>query len=196
MQQLSVAGVYIAQTVIGIYMIAVLLRFLLQLVRADFYNPVSQFVVKATSPVLNPLRRIIPGFGGVDIASLVLVVTLQVLQLVIVILLMGYQLPNIIMLLVWSLIGLLGLIVNFFFFAIILQIILSWVAPHNHSPAVGLLYQITEPIMAPARKLLPAMGGIDFSPILTIMVIQIIKIVVIQNLVISFSVPVSYVFGL
>ena len=76
MQQLSVAGVYIAQTVIGIYMIAVLLRFLLQLVRADFYNPVSQFVVKATSPVLNPLRRIIPGFGGVDIASLVLVVIL------------------------------------------------------------------------------------------------------------------------
>lgn len=196
MQQLSVAGIYIVQTFFGLYMIAVILRFLLQLTRADFYNPVSQFVVKITSPVLNPLRRIIPGFGGIDISSVVLLLTLQVAQLAILILLMGYPLPGVVDLVTWSVVGIFGLILNFYFFVILIQIILSWVAPHNHSPVVGLLYQLSEPLMGPARRILPAMGGIDFSPMLVIMGIQLVKILVLQSLVQALGVPHQLLFGL
>lgn len=196
MQQLSVAGIYIVQTFFGLYMIAVILRFLLQLTRADFYNPVSQFVVKITSPVLNPLRRIIPGFGGIDISSVVLLLTLQVTQLAILILLMGYPLPGVVDLVTWSVVGIFGLILNFYFFVILIQIILSWVAPHNHSPVVGLLYQLSEPLMGPARRILPAMGGIDFSPMLVIMGIQLAKILVLQSLVQALGVPHQLLFGL
>ena len=196
MQQLSVAGIYIVQTFFGLYMVAVILRFLLQLTRADFYNPVSQFVVKITSPVLNPLRRIIPGFGGIDISSVVLLLTLQVTQLAILILLMGYPLPGVVDLVTWSVVGIFGLILNFYFFVILIQIILSWVAPHNHSPVVGLLYQLSEPLMGPARRILPAMGGIDFSPMLVIMGIQLAKILVLQSLVQALGVPHQLLFGL
>ena len=196
MQQLSVAGIYIVQTFFGLYMVAVILRFLLQLTRADFYNPVSQFVVKITSPVLNPLRRIIPGFGGIDISSVVLLLTLQVAQLAILILLMGYPLPGVVDLVTWSVVGIFGLILNFYFFVILIQIILSWVAPHNHSPVVGLLYQLSEPLMGPARRILPAMGGIDFSPMLVIMGIQLAKILVLQSLVQALGVPHQLLFGL
>ncbi|PCI47058.1 MAG: YggT family protein [Moraxellaceae bacterium] len=196
MQQLSVAGIYVVQTFFGLYMIAVILRFLLQLARADFYNPVSQFVVKITSPVLNPLRRIIPGFGGIDMSSIVLLLTLQVAQLAILILLMGYPLPGVVDLLTWSVVGIFGLILNFYFFVILIQIILSWVAPHNHSPVVGLLYQISEPLMGPARRILPTMGGIDFSPMVVIMGIQLVKILVLQSLVQALGVPHQLLFGL
>jgi len=196
MQQLSVAGIYVVQTFFGLYMIAVILRFLLQMARADFYNPVSQFVVKITSPLLNPLRRIIPGFGGIDLASVFLLLTLQIVQLGIIIVLMGYPLPNIVDIVTWSLVGILGLMLNFYFYVIIIQIILSWVAPQNHSPIVGLLHQISEPIMGPARKMLPSMGGLDLSPMLVIMGIHLAKILVVQSLVQSLGVPHQFVFGL
>ena len=196
MQQILEASTFVVQTFFGLYMIAVILRFLLQMARADFYNPVSQFVVKITSPLLNPLRRIIPGFGGIDLASVFLLLTLQIVQLGIIIVLMGYPLPNIVDIVTWSLVGILGLMLNFYFYVIIIQIILSWVAPQNHSPIVGLLHQISEPIMGPARKMLPSMGGLDLSPMLVIMGIHLAKILVVQSLVQSLGVPHQFVFGL
>ncbi|MBV1870778.1 MAG: YggT family protein, partial [Gammaproteobacteria bacterium] len=128
MQQLPVAGIYLVQTLVSFYTIVVLLRFLLQLARADFYNPISQFAVKLTAPVLNPMRRIIPGWGGIDVSSLILILSLQVFQLVAVILMLGHGLPNIGLLVAWSAVGVLGLVLNFFFWAILIQVVLSWVA--------------------------------------------------------------------
>jgi len=196
MQQLPAAGIYLVQTVVSFYTIIVLLRFLLQLARADFYNPISQFAVKATAPLLNPMRRVIPGWGGVDVSSLILILVLQVLQLVAVILMLGYGLPNIALLVAWSAVGVLGLVLNFFFWAILIQVILSWVAPQSQNPAVALIYQITDPIMAPARKLLPPMGGMDFSPIVTFMLIQLAKILVVGSLVQALGVPQQLILGL
>ena len=196
MQQLPVAGIYLVQTFFGFYTILVLLRFLLQLVRADFYNPISQFAVKATSPILNPMRRVIPGWGGVDVSSLLLILALQVIQLVAIILMLGYPIPNAGLIVAWSAVGILGLLLNFFFWAIIIQVVLSWVAPQSNNPVVGLLYQITEPIMAPARKLLPPMGGMDFSPIITFMLIQLAKIMVVGTLVQALQIPQQLIFGL
>ena len=167
---------YLIQTALSIYLLAMLLRFLLQLVRADFYNPISQFLVKITNPLVVPARRLIPGLGGIDLASLLLAVLLQLACIIAMLLLHGLGLPNIFILLVWSLLGVLSLLVNVYFFALLAMIILSWVAPGSNHPAIYLRHQITEPVMAPFRKALPPMGGMDFSPILVFILINVLQI--------------------
>jgi YggT family protein len=167
---------YLVQTLLSLYLLAMLLRFLLQLVRADFYNPISQFLVKVTNPLVIPLRRVIPGFAGLDMASLLLALLLQLAGIVALLLINGLGLPNILLLLVWSALGVVGLLVNIYFFALLAMIILSWIAPHSRNPAVFLLFQITEPVMAPFRKVLPPMGGMDFSPILVFILINVVQI--------------------
>jgi len=167
---------YLIQTLLSVYLVAMLLRFLLQVVRADFYNPISQFLVKITNPLVVPLRKVVPGFAGIDVASLLLALLLQLGAIVALLLINGLGMPNILLLLVWSALGVIGLLVNIYFFALLGMIILSWVAPGSNQPAIYLLHQITEPVMAPFRKALPAMGGMDFSPILLFILINIIQI--------------------
>jgi YggT family protein len=169
--------VYLIQTALSLYLLAMLLRFLLQLVRADFYNPISQFLVKITNPLVVPVRRVLPGLGGIDLASLVLSLLLQLACITAMLLLYGLGLPNFLLLLAWSALGVASLLVNVYFFALLAMIILSWVAPGSHHPAIYLLYQITEPVMAPFRKVLPPMGGMDFSPILVFILINVVQIV-------------------
>ncbi len=167
---------YLIQTLLSLYLLAMLLRFLLQLARADFYNPICQFLVKVTNPLVIPLRRVIPGFAGLDMASLVLALLLQLAGIVALLLINGLGLPNILLLLAWSALGVVSLLVNIYFFALLAMIILSWIAPGSRHPAIYLLFQITEPVMAPFRKVLPAMGGMDFSPILVLILINVIQI--------------------
>jgi len=170
--------VYLVQTVLSLYLVTMLLRFLLQLVRADFYNPICQFIVKVTNPLVIPLRRVIPGLGGIDVSSLLLALLLQLAAIVALLLINGLSAPGILPLLAWSVLGVLGLLVNIYFFALLAMIILSWVAAGSRHPAIYLLYQITEPVMAPFRKVLPPMGGLDLSPILVFVLINIIQIAV------------------
>lgn len=167
---------YLVQTFLSLYLVAMLLRFLLQLVRADFYNPISQFLVKVTNPLVIPLRKLVPGFAGMDMASLLLALLLQLAGIVVLLLINGLGLPGFLLLLVWSVLGVVGLLVNIYFFALLAMIILSWVAPGSRHPAIYLLFQITEPVMAPVRKALPPMGGLDFSPILVFILINVIQI--------------------
>ena len=166
---------YLIQTVLSLYMLAMLLRFLLQLVRADFYNPISQFLVKVTNPLVIPLRRVIPGFAGLDMASLLLALLLQIASIAALVIIKYQAIPSPGLLLVGGLLGVIGLLVNIYFFALLAMIILSWIAPGSRSPAVYLLFQITEPVMAPFRKVLPPMGGMDFSPILVFILITVIQ---------------------
>ena len=167
---------YLVQTVFSLFLIAVILRFILQLVRADFYNPISQFLVKVTNPLLVPLRRIIPGVAGVDVAAVLLALVVQTIAIVLTYVLVGQPLPAIPNLVIWAALGLVALVVNIYFFALLAMIILSWVAPGSNNPALFLLHQITEPVMAPFRKMLPPMGGLDLSPILLFILINIIQI--------------------
>lgn len=167
---------YLVQTLLSLYLVAMLLRFLLQLVKADFYNPISQFLVKATNPLVVPMRRVIPGFGGLDIATLVLALLLQTVAIVVLLLINGLGIPNILLILAWAALGLVGLLVNIYFFALLATIILSWVAAGSGHPAIYLLHQITEPVMAPFRRILPAMGGLDLSPILVFIMINVLQI--------------------
>lgn len=167
---------YLVQTLVSLYLIAMLLRFILQLVRADFYNPISQFLVKATNPLVVPLRRVIPGLAGIDMATLVLALILQVAAIVVLMVVNGLALPNPLLIVVWAVLGLVGLLINIYFFALLAMIILSWVAAGSGHPAIYLLHQITEPVMAPFRKILPAMGGLDLSPILVFILINVLQI--------------------
>ncbi|MDX5372958.1 MAG: YggT family protein [Pseudomonadaceae bacterium] len=182
MNGLDTAAIYILQTLGSLYLLIVLLRFILQLVRADFYNPLSQFTVKATQPLLRPLRRIIPGFGGVDLASLVLAVLVQLVIMALTLLLAYGTTGNPLQLLVWALIGVTSLFLKIFFFALIISVILSWVAPGSYNPGAQLVNQLCEPLLAPFRKLLPNLGGLDISPIFAFIAINLIDMLVVKNL--------------
>ncbi|MBV5815320.1 YggT family protein [Pseudomonas aeruginosa] len=180
---LNTAAIYILQTLGSLYLLIVLLRFILQLVRADFYNPLSQFIVRATKPLLNPLRGIIPGFGGIDLASLVLAILIQLVLMILILMLMGYGVGGFIMqLLIWSIIAVTSLFLKVFFFALIISVILSWVAPGSYNPGAQLVNQICEPLLMPFRKLLPNLGGLDLSPIFAFLALKLIDMLVINNL--------------
>ena len=188
---------YLTQTVFGIYIFAVLLRLLLQLARADFYNPISQFVVKLSNPLVLPLRRVIPSIGRLDSATVLLALMLQFLATIIVLGLLGvpFGTPNTQVVIVLSAVGILSLVVKVYFFAILAMIIFSWIAPHSHHPALALLHQLTEPAMAPLRRLLPPMGGLDLSPILAFVAINVLEIVL-RGLAAWLGMPGGIVLGL
>ena len=176
MHAINEISLYLIQTATGIYLLIMLLRFILQLVLADFYNPISQFLVRATNPLVLPLRRLLPARGRFDPASLILAILIQWLGIIALLWMSGAALPAISLMLAWSVVGVLGLLVKIYFFALLGMIILSWIAPGASNPAVYLMYQITEPVMAPFRSVLPAMGGLDFSPILVFILINSVQI--------------------
>ena len=175
------AAIFIIQTLGSLYLLIVLMRFILQLVRANFYNPLCQFAVKATQPLLKPLRRVIPSLFGLDMSSLVLALLLQILLFVAVLMLNGYQAFTL-LLLPWALIGIFSLFLKIIFWSMIISVILSWVAPGSRSPGAELVYQITEPVLAPFRRLIPNLGGLDISPIFAFMAIQLVQSWVIPRL--------------
>jgi len=168
--------IYLVYVFFGLYLMVMLLRFLLQLTRADFYNPISQTLVKLTNPLVIPLRRIVPGYGGIDLASLLLALILQMLMIALLVALQTGALLPVLPLIMASLIGLAAYLVKIYFFAILAMIILSWIAQGGNNPALRLLFQLTEPVMAPFRKVLPPMGGLDLSPIFVFILINIIQI--------------------
>ncbi|MDP3817260.1 YggT family protein [Pseudomonas sp.] len=184
------ALIYIVQTLGSLYLLIVLLRFILQLVRADFYNPLSQFILKATQPLLKPLRRVIPGLGGLDLASLVLAILVQLLLMVVVILIAGANPLSVgLQLMVWTIIALTSLTLKIFFFAMIISVILSWVAPGSYNPGAQLVNQICEPLLAPFRKLIPNLGGLDISPIFAFIALNLLDRFVIGNLAVMSGMP-------
>ncbi len=164
--------------VFGLFILAVLLRFLLQLVRANFYNPVAQFLVTVTNPMLKPLRRIIPGLWGIDMASVVLLLALQALEILILNLLAGHT-PQPLALAVATIVELIRFTVYVFIIAITIRIILSWINPDTYyyggqNPVTSILTSLTEPLMRPARRLIPPISGFDISPMIVFLVLAII----------------------
>ena len=173
--------VFLVQLGFGLYALVVMLRFLLQAVRADFRNPVSQFVVRATSPVLTPLRRMIPPAGGYDTASLVLAWVVKAGELAIVGALIGYS-GSLFNALLWALPALVSLIIKIFLYSVLLVVILRWVGPRTNNPAVNILQRLTSPLMTPAQKLIPPIGGLDLSPMLVMAGLYVLDMLVVPPL--------------
>ncbi len=195
MTPLTQVGMLVINTLVGLYLLVVVLRFLLQLVRADFYNPISQFIVKATNPPLIPLRKVIPGFGGIDVASLVLAFLVQVIAIVLILLLNGVQPPPL-QVAMWSAIGIISLLLKVYFWGLLITVIASWIAPNSYNPVLILINQILEPAIKPVRKILPDMGGIDISPIIMFLLIQVIEILLVKGLAQASGMPSGLVMGI
>ena len=190
------AGVFIVQTVFGLYLTMVIIRFMLQLAKADFYNPIAQAVVKLTQPFVSLLQKVMPRTGRFSLATLVLGFLVQMLLILVVLIIAGFGPPNPLDLVAWSIIGLASQVLDLLFFAILASIVLSWLAPQTKHPGAFLLHQLTEPVMSPARRMLPNLGGLDFSPILVFIMINLVDMLVIQNLASSYGMPRGLVLGL
>ena len=178
---LSDAAVFLISTLFNLYIFAVLLRFLMQWVRADFYNPISQFLVKITNPPLRPLRRIIPGLGGIDLASVVLLIALQMLDLLLINIAVG-RMNSAEGLFVTAVAELLSTLITLYFITIFVEVILSWIAAGTYNPVTYLVHQLNAPVMAPARRLIPPIGGIDLSPLVVMIVLQLARILIVSPL--------------
>ncbi len=195
-QNLANAGVFLIQTFFGLYFIVVVLRFLMQLSRADYYNPISQAIVKITDPAIRPLRPLLPAIRGVDTATLLVAALVQLVAVVLVMFLKGASFFYPIYI-AWALLGIISTVLDIYFFALLIMVIASWIAPQSSNPALALIHQLTEPICAPARRLLPPMGGIDFSIILVFVTITLIDtFLVIQPLAYMLGVPRGIILGL
>tara|TARA_B100000427_G_scaffold18978_1_gene14530 strand:+ start:1664 stop:2263 length:600 start_codon:yes stop_codon:yes gene_type:complete len=179
MGQVGSALAQIFNTIAGLYLLFVVARFLLQLAKADFYNPISQAVFRATDPVVRVLRSFIPGYKGVDFSSLILAFIVQFIAISVTILLYGGDIPSVGFIITWSFIGVLNFIILFYYYALIASIVMSFVMMFsgnmNPHPILLLVWQITEPIMAPFRRVIPPMGGLDFSPIFIFLIIGLIR---------------------
>ena len=168
---------FLVTTLFSLYILAVMLRFLLGVVRADFYNPVSQFLVRITNPLLLPMRKVIPSLGRYDTSALLLMLLLQFIALGLVVLLRGISV-SVVTLLIVAVGELVMLAINVFMVAIIIQVILSWVNPGNYNPVTAVLYSITSPIMRPLQRLIPPISGIDLSPLVAIIGLQVLRMLV------------------
>jgi YggT family protein len=167
---LSDAGGFLVETVIGLYLLLVLLRFLFQMSRVDFYNPISQFLVAATNPPLRVLRGFVPALGGIDVAPIVLLLLLGVVKLYLKAVMLGVF-PAPVGVVVIAVAEILKLTAYVYIFTVFARAVSSWFNPNPRHPVMRLLIDLTEPPMAMARRLLPAFGGIDLSPIVVFIVL-------------------------
>jgi YggT family protein len=163
---------YILATLATLYHAVLLLRLIMQLVRADFRNPIGRGVVQLTDPLIRPLRRVLPPVGRIDTASVVAVVLFAATKLWVLQLLFGNGIPAASTLIVAMLLDIARLVLNTYFFSIILNTILSFVAPGNYSPAQSLLASICDPVLNPIRRVIPSPAGLDLSPLWACIAIQ------------------------
>jgi len=179
---LSEPLVFLVEILFGLYITIVMLRFLFQLLRVDFYNPVSQAIVKLTNPPLRIMRRAIPSIGKIDTSSVILMLVLQYISYILIMLIIGAQLLPLTLLFL-SIIELMNHAFNIFIFSIIILAVLSWVSsPYQQNPIAPLLDQLTRPVMRPARRLIPPMGGIDLSPMVALIALFFFKMLLIPPL--------------
>ena len=155
-------------------------RFLLQACRADFYNPISQGIVKATDVVLKPVRMVLPGYRNLDFAALLAALIVEVVMILALGAIADRPTGTAVQIATSGVLQMILLGLFIIKWSILIVIIASFLAPGNYHPALALLQQLTEPVLAPARKLLPSMGGLDFSPILVFLILGVIERVLLQ----------------
>jgi len=162
---------FLVKTLAQLYLLLLLLRFWLPWLRADFRNPIAQGILRFTSPLIVPLRRFVPSIGRLDTATVLVAFVLQFITVLVLLAIARRTVETPVVALV-SIIELVILSLNLFFFATLIRIILSWVAPGNYNPITALLTTLSEPILRPFRRIVPSFGGLDISPIFAILLLQ------------------------
>jgi YggT family protein len=162
------AAVFLISIVFDLYAFIVLARILLAYHRLDFHNPVSRVVVQLTDPVLRPLRRLIPGWAGIDWAAVLLVVGLELVVVTVLHLIVLGAPPTAITLALWSAVRAILALLNLLMFAVFVRVLLSWIGPQGYNPATAIIFGLTEPLMRPVRRRLPRLEGLDLSPMLVL----------------------------
>jgi len=170
---------YVLNTAISVIVALVGLRFLLQLAQANFYNPISQGINRFTAP-MTAVFSSLPTIGTFNVGILVAAIVIQAVGAGVCLLLLG-GMPGIAQLIVWSILSVFGVMINLVFYALLGMIILSWLAPSASHPGAELLYQLSEPFLAPFRKIVPDLGGLDLSPILLFVVINLLEAMLIRS---------------
>ena len=183
------SGGYFAQAIIflvklffDIYILALILRYLLTIVRVDSLNPLSALIIKVTNPILKPLRRTIPGYFGIDWASIISLFLVQAIEIILVALIITGGIPAFSGLTMLTIAYLLRTILYIYLFIIIIQVIISWINPNVYNPITTIMYQISEPILKPIRQFIPSSGGLDFSPLVALIIINLLMILIISPL--------------
>ncbi|WP_215397242.1 YggT family protein [Rheinheimera oceanensis] len=168
------AVLFLIDTAFSLYLMVMILRLWLQLVRADFYNPFSQFVVKATNPLVLPLRRVIPSLGRLDTATLLLAYSIMLVKLLVLQLIQIGQIalaPS----LVLSVVFLIKEMLTLLFWILVIRALLSWFS-QGRSPVEYVMHQLTEPLLRPVRSILPPLGGLDLSVLVVLIGLQFLNI--------------------
>lgn len=184
---LSTPLIFLVQVIFGFFTLMVLLRFLLQLVRADFRNPVSQFVLTLTTPVLKPLRKYIPGYKGLDITSLLVAWLVKSVEIAIILLLSGAA--GVAHAVVWAIPALVALVFTIFTFSIVIGVLLSWFQAGYSHPVAAVIHSLNAPILRQARRFVPVISGIDLAPMAAILALMVLKMLVMPILYLLTGMP-------
>lgn len=177
---------FVIQFILSAVAVLFLIRFILQATRADFYNPISQGIVRYTDPILKPLRVVLPSYRNLDLAAFVATWIVSIVTIIVAVIMTGsYSNATVVELIrslgleVGAIVGgvyrTLDLFLSFYWIAIFLSIIVSFVAPGTYNPVISLLNQVCEPVLAPARRVLPALGGLDLSPLVVFLVLALLQ---------------------
>jgi YggT family protein len=170
-------GMTIVQPLFSLAMLLIAVRFLAQLCGVSGYNPISMTLRRVTNVIVLPLSRLMPSGNRFSPAALLALILIQVVFIALMFGLIG-QLDgfNVLQAFIWSALGAAGLLVSIIFYSVIAMIVVSFLAPQSSHPAVEFVWELTEPVMAPLRQILPPMGGLDFSPIILFIALNVIRV--------------------
>lgn len=171
------ASTFIINSLAQLYILVLLLRLLLPWLNGDFRNPLVQAILKLTSPVVVPLRRLVPPIGRIDTATLLIAFAVQYLAILVILLIMG-KTAGMASIALTALIDLVIVTLRLFVFAILIRVILSWIAPGTHNPATAIIETLTQPILRPLQRLVPAIGGLDLSPLFAMILLMALGILI------------------
>ena len=177
------AGLFLVQTIFNLYILIVMLRIVLHWSGADYYNPLSQFVIRLTALPLKPCKRIFPVIYGIDSSALLFALILEAIKITLLVWFRMNTVPQIGGMSLWALGDLVNIIIDIYFYAIIIQIVISWINPQRISPIVAVLQRVTEPLLRPVRRIIPPIAGIDITPIPVLIFLKLITIMLANPLI-------------
>ena len=183
MSAIEQAGIFLISILFDFYLFILILRFILQYLRVDYYNQLVQFMVKLTDPIILPVRRYIPGYWGLDMASVAIILVLSLLKIAIIGSMTLGHFPGFFGWFIWMLGDVSLLILKLLFYALLLNILISWIAPRQHTPLSFIVYRLTEPLLQPFRRFIPPIAGFDITPIPVMIVLQLIIMLIADPLI-------------